>query len=110
MKSRLSLLLFLSFCFFGALDIQAQCISSFPYTYNFENFTNFQTDASCDLAVAGDTADGWLQDLSDNADWRADTSGTPSIGTGPGSTDSTNGEGIGKDYSPGTLKGVYLYI
>ena len=87
----------------------AQCISKFPYSNNFENFTKFQTTASCDATVVGDSVDGWYQDVNDDGDWRVDSAGTVSIGTGPGSTDTTSGVGVGVDYSPGTTKGIYLY-
>ncbi|MBO6515122.1 MAG: T9SS type A sorting domain-containing protein [Bacteroidia bacterium] len=93
-----------------AIIANAQCVSTFPYTYDFENFDSLQSQSSCDLAFKGDTSDGWLQDLSDQGDWRADSAGTPSVGTGPGSTATTNGVGVGKDYSPGTTAGTYLYV
>lgn len=89
--------------------VGAQCISKFPYTNDFENFTKFQTTASCDVTVVGDTADGWYQDLTDDGDWRVDSAGTGSVGTGPGSTDTTSGSGFGVDYSPGKTGGKYLY-
>lgn len=90
-------------------QIFAQCISTFPYTENFEKFRKTSTTASCDATQAGDTANRWVQDPNDNGEWRADTSGTPSIGTGPGATDTTSGNGSGKDYNPGTLNGIYMY-
>lgn len=86
-----------------------QPIQSFPYTENFEGFTLLQTSSSCDTSIKGDADAGWYQDPNDNGDWRADTAGTVSIGTGPGATLSTSGVGVGKDYNPGTTRGVYLY-
>jgi PKD repeat protein len=91
------------------LSAWSQCIKNFPYRENFEKFRNTQTSASCDATIKGDTANGWAQDPSDNGEWRADTAGTVSIGTGPGATDSTSGNGTGKDYNPGTINGVYMY-
>lgn len=92
-----------------AFSAWSQCIKSFPYKEDFEKFRKTQTSASCDATIQGDTANGWVQDPSDNGDWRADTSGTPSIGTGPGATDTTSGNGSGKDFNPGTLNGIYMY-
>lgn len=86
-----------------------QPIQSFPYTENFEGFTLLQTSSSCDTSIKGDADAGWYQDPNDNGDWRADTAGTVSIGTGPGATLSTSGVGVGTDYNPGTTRGVYLY-
>lgn len=91
---------------FGAFS---QCISKFPYKEDFEKFRKTQTTSSCDATIVGDTANGWTQDPNDNGDWRADTSGTTSTGTGPGATDSTSGNGTGKDYNPGTINGIYMY-
>lgn len=89
--------------------VSAQCIKTFPYKENFEKWRNTQTSASCDPTIKGDTANGWIQDPNDNGDWRADTAGTPSIGTGPGATDTTSGNGSGTDYNPGTQNGIYMY-
>ena len=93
-----------------AIDAKAQCISKYPYEQNFEDFDSIQEVQSCNTAVLGDTANGWLQDQNDGAEWRADTSGTPSTGTGPGATLTTSGMGVGKDFKPGTLGGHYMYI
>lgn len=92
----------------GFFTASAQCIDKFPYTYDFENFKTLQTVSVCNTAY-GAYADGWTQDNSDDGEWRADTAGTGSVGTGPGSTDTTNGIGVGTDYSPGKTTGVYLY-
>lgn len=90
-------------------NANAQCIKKFPYTYDFENFDSLQTDESCNGAIVGDSADGWYQDANDGGEWRADTAGTGSFGTGPGSDDNTSGAGVGTDYSPGKTDGIYLY-
>jgi PKD repeat protein len=99
----LSLFTLLSFSSFS------QCINKFPYKEDFEKFRKTQTTSSCDPSIIGDTANRWVQDPNDNGDWRADTSGTPSTGTGPGATDTTSGNGTGKDFNPGSINGVYLY-
>lgn len=101
--------LFVIFLCAMGYEASAQCVTKFPYTYDFENFDSLQTTESCDATVKGDSADGWYQDQSDGGEWRADTAGTGSFGTGPGSTDNTSGVGIGKDYNPGKTDGVYLY-
>ena len=90
--------------------VSSQCISSFPHKEDFEKLTLLQqANASCDLTVKGDTGNIWKQDPNDGGDWRADTAGTPSVGTGPGATSTTSGEGAGTDYSPGTRNGIYFY-
>ncbi|MBR9860429.1 PKD domain-containing protein [bacterium] len=85
-------------------------ITSYPYIEDFEDFTTLQTGSSCDLSNDRISASGWLQDSTDDADWRPDTAGTASNGTGPGSTDSTTGVGVGTDVNPGTTNGIYLYM
>jgi hypothetical protein len=96
--------------FFAQVSVSyGQCIKKFPYTYDFENFDSLQTTESCDATIDGDSADGWYQDQNDGGEWRADTAGTGSFGTGPGSTDNTSGVGSGTDYSPGRTDGIYLY-
>lgn len=87
----------------------AQCIKTFPYTEDFEKFSRIQEIEACNATILGDTANGWMQDQADGGEWRADTAGTPSIGTGPGATDTTNGVGVGTDYNPGNTGGRYLY-
>lgn len=85
-------------------------VSTFPYTEDFENPSIYQgAPASCDATVAGATIPGWTQDQNDNGDWRVDTAGTTSIGTGPGAGRIINGVGIGTDANPGTTGGAYLY-
>lgn len=90
-------------------NLSAQCVSRYPHSQNFENFDSLQTTESCDAGVKGDSANGWYQDLNDGGEWRADTAGTASVGTGPGATTTTSGVGSGTDYVPGTTKGIYLY-
>lgn len=87
-----------------------QCISTFPYNEDFEGLSKFNSSSSCNTSVPGDTTGGWTQDQNDAGEWRADTAGTPSIGTGPGATDTSSGSGTGKDYNPGTTSGRYFYI
>lgn len=82
-------------------------VSSFPYVYDFENFTTIQNTGSC--TTTGMSVDDWTQVSTDDGDWLADTNGTASIGTGPGSTVTTSGVGDGYDYNPGTAGGHYLY-
>jgi MAM domain, meprin/A5/mu/Secretion system C-terminal sorting domain/PKD domain len=98
---------------FGSLfflqQAYSQCVSTYPHTQDFESFDSLQTSESCDAGVRGDSAGGWYQDQSDQGEWRADTAGTASTGTGPGSTATTSGDGTGTDYVPGTTAGVYLY-
>ncbi|MFT5725316.1 MAG: hypothetical protein ACI9JN_002441, partial [Bacteroidia bacterium] len=108
MKQTLTLLFFVAL--FGSIETNAQCIDKFPYSYDFENFDSLQTDGSCDVKIKGDSANGWYQDNSDGGEWRADSAGTVSFGTGPGSNDNSSGLGVGKDYSPGKTDGTYLYV
>jgi len=97
----------LGFC--QTVELKAQCISSFPYVEDFEDFDSIQQIESCNTTVLADTANGWMQDQTDNGEWRADTSGTPSVGTGPGATDTTSGSPGGVDFNPGKSNGHYLY-
>jgi len=103
----LTVLFFISI--FNLTELNAQCISTFPYVEDFEKFDSIQEITACNTTVLADTANGWLQDQGDGGEWRADTSGTPSVGTGPGATDTTSGRPGGKDYNPGTTGGHYLY-
>lgn len=102
-------LLFFALLFISSLTLEAQ-ITTFPHTEDFEGASTLQsTPGSCDATVAGASITNWIQDPNDDGDWRADTAGTPSIGTGPGATLTTSGVGVGKDYNPGTTDGIYLY-
>ncbi len=92
----------------GFTVAQAQCVTKYPYTYTFQNFDTLQIEGSCDLTVKGDNGDGWVQDALDDGDWRADTAGTVSLRTGPGSSMAGSGVGIGTDYT-GSTSGTYLY-
>lgn len=89
---------------------KGQCISTFPYTQDFEGLTNLQVTSSCLTNIPGDTVGGWTQSQTDAGEWRADSAGTHTKGTGPGATRSTSGEGIGTDYDPGTTSGKYYYV
>lgn len=89
---------------------KAQCINTFPYSQDFEKFTNHSSTVSCTTTEAGDTADGWTQEQTDFGEWRSDSAGTPSYMTGPGATFTSSGSGIGKDYNPGTTGGTYMYL
>ncbi len=86
---------------------QAQ-ITAYPYVEDFEDFTLVQTVGSC-VTPGGMNANGWTQITTDDGDWRSDTAGTTSVSTGPGSTSTTSGVGIGTDVNPGTIGGHYLY-
>lgn len=88
---------------------KSQCISTFPYVQDFEKFTSISSTSSCTTTQLGDTADGWTQDQTDQGEWRADSLGTPSYLTGPGSSFTTTGMGFGTDYNPGRKDGIYLY-
>lgn len=87
----------------------SQCVSTYPHTQDFEDFDSLQTSESCDPGIDGDSSKGWYQDQNDQGEWRADSAGTTSNGTGPGATATTSGSGSGKDFVPGTTKGIYLY-
>lgn len=99
----------MALCVTGVSKLKAQCVSTFPYVEDFEDFDSIQQIEACNTAILADTANGWLQDQGDGGEWRADTSGTPSIGTGPGATDTSSGSPGGSDYNPGNSSGHYLY-
>ena len=85
-------------------------ITSYPYVEDFESPSVYQiAPQSCDLTTAGATFTGWIQDPNDGGDWRADTAGTLSQGTGPGSGRAITGVGSGTDANPGTIGGTYIY-
>jgi PKD repeat protein len=108
MKKKLHLLFSLSF-FALVFSAYAQ-VSSFPYVQDFEGPSVWQdAPASCVTTTSGATFSGWTQDPNDDGDWRADTAGTPSVGTGPGSGRVISGVGIGTDVNPGTIGGTYIY-
>lgn len=104
-------LLNLTIAFFLLISYQSIAqVSSYPYTEDFENPSLWQgAPASCDATVTGASFPGWTQDANDNGDWRADTAGTTSIGTGPGSGRNFSGAGTGTDANPGTTSGTYIY-
>ncbi len=92
----------------GIAGLHAQSINTFPYNENFETFYPLSISNSCGNLVKAES-NGWVQDSTDSGNWNADYGGTPSTGTGPGSTPTTSGDGVGMDYNPGTLNGLYLY-
>ncbi|MBI1306641.1 MAG: T9SS type A sorting domain-containing protein [Bacteroidetes bacterium] len=108
-KSILSIITVTGFCCMSVMS-KAQCISKFPYYQDFENFDSIQANVSCEVAVLGDTSEGWSQDQYDGGEWRIDTAGTPTLGTGPGATALTSGLGTGTDYDPGTTSGKYFLV
>ncbi len=69
-------------------------ISTFPYTQDFESFSN------CSGACAGpcNLSGGWSNATNDGAEWFVDEGGTSSLNTGPS-----------QDHNPGTSAGNYLY-
>tara|TARA_R110002050_G_scaffold141251_2_gene266350 strand:+ start:54070 stop:57651 length:3582 start_codon:yes stop_codon:yes gene_type:complete len=69
-----------------------------PYTEDFESFSRCATTSDCGVTVCNLT-NGWTNATSDDVDFRANTGGTPSNGTGPD-----------MDYFPGNAGGTYLYI
>ncbi|GEM_PF-760675 len=108
MKKKLPFILAV-FSLFASLYTYAQ-VTTYPYTEDFESpSVHQQTPQSCDLGTSGATFTGWTQDPNDDGDWRADTSGTPSTGTGPGSKRTSSGVGVGTDVNPGTTGGTYIY-
>jgi len=108
MKKHLPIIITCFLLFIASFSI-AQ-ISTYPYVEDFENPSIYQTaPASCDATVAGALFLNWTQDPNDNGDWRADTAGTTSIGTGPGAGRNFSGVGTGTDANPGTIGGTYLY-
>jgi len=85
-----------------------QVINTFPYLEDFETFAPLSVNNSCSNPVAA-VANGWQQDTLDAGNWDADFGGTSTIGTGPGATPTTSGNGTGTDFNPGTVNGIYLY-
>lgn len=80
-------------------QIEAQMISSFPHTEDFEGET--QGSGSCGTYTM-QTA-GWSNDPGDDTDWQGRSGTTSSSNTGP----TANG---GADHNPGTSAGRYMYI
>lgn len=80
-----------------AVGAQAQVISTFPYTQNFEGEVQGPTVCTTPYVML---SPGWFNVTgTDNLDWSADQGGTPSAGTGPS-----------VDKNPGTATGKYLYL
>lgn len=108
MRKNLSFIL-IAFFLFASVYTYAQ-VTTYPYIEDFESpSVHQQTPQSCDLGTSGATFTGWTQDPNDDGDWRADTAGTPSTGTGPGSKRAISGVGVGTDANPGTTGGTYIY-
>ncbi len=89
MKRILSVILFLCISFSSFSQI-----NSFPWTDDFESFSN------CGLVCAGpcNLSGGWTNVTNDGAEWLVDQGGTSSFNTGPSI-----------DHNPGTSAGNYLY-
>jgi MAM domain, meprin/A5/mu/Secretion system C-terminal sorting domain/PKD domain/Right handed beta helix region len=81
---------------FGS-NLNAQVISSFPYSEDFESFVT--CSGSCNSPCA--LGNFWLNEQSggDAGEWTTDIGGTSSGLTGPS-----------MDYNPGTTSGKYLYL
>lgn len=75
---------------------QAQ-VSTFPYVEDFEGFTICGT-SGCNVNCTAAVANGWVQDTSDQQDWRVDNNGTGSPNTGPA-----------VDHTLGNATGQFLY-
>ena len=71
------------------------------FSQNLETFAACGTTSNCEAEVCA-LGGGWINatnTVSDDIDWRTDTGGTPSSGTGPTT-----------DHDPGTSTGNYLYL
>ena len=76
-------------------------VQGFPWSENFELFSNCSTDSDCG-AINCSLGNGWLNQTNsedDDIDWRTNNGSTPSNNTGP-SVDHTLGDTLGK----------YLYL
>ncbi len=72
-----------------------------PWADNLESFTACNTASDCEATVCP-LPGGWVNlpnGASDDIDWRANSGGTPSPGTGPD-----------QDHDPGNSTGMYLYL
>ncbi|MEM7103187.1 MAG: T9SS type A sorting domain-containing protein [Bacteroidota bacterium] len=91
-------LLLVGLLIFCSVQVSAQ-ITTFPYNEDFEAFSacgnNFDP---CNFDCSAAPANMWVQDNTDDDDWRIDNGETPSGGTGPD-----------MDNNPGTLAGLYLF-
>ncbi|MGB0177572.1 MAG: S8 family serine peptidase, partial [Owenweeksia sp.] len=73
----------------------------FPYSQNFETFSNCGTSSNCDQTNCN-LSSGWFNPsngVSDDIDWRTNNGSTPSNQTGPS-----------VDHNPGSGIGRYLYL
>lgn len=95
MKNRLRLTALSFFLLFFVSGAYSQVINTFPYTQDFEGFTNCATGcgASCTLS------ENWVNAAGDNLDWITDVGGTSSTATGPS-----------VDHTLGNSAGRYLYV
>lgn len=74
---------------------------SFPYSHDFESFSNCATANDCGATICN-LVDGWVNSdngTRDDIDFRTNNGGTPSGSTGPSS-----------DHNPGTTAGKYVYL
>lgn len=76
-------------------QVQAQTISSFPHTENFESFTLCSTGCGAACSLSG----GWANPTDDDLDWITNFGQTNTTVTGPS-----------VDLNPGTSTGNYLYV
>ncbi|MEO1433948.1 MAG: T9SS type A sorting domain-containing protein [Bacteroidota bacterium] len=75
-------------------------ITSFPWTEDFETFVECGNNFDpCPFDCEDVVDNNWVQDQTDDDDWRPDSGGTPSGGTGPA-----------QDNNPGTPTGKYLFL
>lgn len=86
-------LFFLLIAAFITTALSAQ-VTSYPYTQDFESFSNCATSCQGPCNLSG----GWANATNDGAEWIVDEGGTSSFNTGPT-----------VDHNPGTSTGNYLY-
>ena len=83
------------------VEMKTGAVKSAPYAEDFESFNLCSVTVICEngnCALINDWIQG-INNLSDNADWRTDRGGTPTLQTGPD-----------VDHNPGTNLGKYLYV
>jgi len=95
MKNRLRFIVLSLSTMFLVNGANAQVISAYPYTQDFESFATCGTGcgASCTLSQ------NWTNDTGDDLDWLTDVGGTSSSTTGPS-----------VDHTLGNSAGTYLYV
>lgn len=96
MRSKINLLIttLLPFLFLLSGNFTKAQINSFPYLEDFESFT-LCGPSGCNANCTGAVANGWVQDTTDQQDWRIDNNGTSSSNTGP-AVDHTLGNSTGQ--------------